>query len=401
MKRAMRQTAAQNGTAQNIANQGGTGQTTTTQAVSYAYGNNAGALAAAPAAPVPTSFAPVTINYAETRADGGFGWDVKYDLAFDGTAFTVQTRIHLTGDDAGALKQVWEQGIEGIWGDKYSLSDGTSSYAIRFDVQFVSAGNQHYNVNVSNSYGRCDMLNWCTQTDWGPDYQDELAAHEFGHMIGAFDEYAGGATYGNFAATGTIMSDLTPTLRPNYMNSIDYYAEQFTGKTFQIVEIPKNLTLTGNTWADSLYGGAGNDTLSGLSGNDQLFGGAGNDLLWGDAGNDTLRGQAGNDALHGGSGADLLMGDEGNDTLWGDAGNDTLWGGSGADLFVFTRGGGQDRIADFSRTQNDRIQIASNMTYRLGSDGSGSALLDFGGGDRLTLAGIAPNQLTSAFFTYG
>ena len=145
----------------------------------------------------------------------------------------MQNRIHLTGDDAGSLKRVREQGIEGIWNDKFSLSDSTGSYAIRFDVQFVGTGNQHYDVNVSNSYGRCDMLNWCTRTDWGPDYQDELAAHEFGHMIGAFHEYAGGATYDNFAATGTIMSDLTAALRPNFMNPIDHHAEQFTGRTFE------------------------------------------------------------------------------------------------------------------------------------------------------------------------
>ena len=199
----------------------------------------------------------------------------------------MQNRIHLTGDDAGSLTRVREQGIEGIWSDKFSLSDSTGSYAIRFDVQFVGTGNQHYDVNVSNSYGRCDMLNWCTRTDWGPDYQDELAAHEFGHMIGAFDEYAGGATYDNFAATGTIMSDLTAALRPNFMNPLDHHAEQFTGRTFEIVDIPKNLTLSGNTWADSLHGRAGND---------QLFG-----------------------------------------------------------------GGGQDRIADFSGAQNDRIRIASTM----------------------------------------
>ena len=40
------------------------------------------------------------------------------------------------------------------------------------------------------------------------------------------------------------------------------------------------------------------------------------------------------------------------------------------------------------------------MSYRLGSDGTGSALLGFGGGDRLTLAGIAQIQVSLSFFTY-
>ncbi|WP_448207561.1 calcium-binding protein [Azospirillum sp. sgz302134] len=359
------------------------------------------AAATAPAqAPAPAPFAPASIDYMENRADGGFGWEVKYDLGFDGTAFTVQTRIHLTGDNPGALQQVWEQGIENLWNNKYSLSDGTNSYAIRFDVQFVAAGNEHYDVTVNNANGRSDMLDWCTQSDWGPDYQDELAAHEFGHMIGCFDEYAGGATYNSFAAPGTIMSDLTDALRPNYMNSIDYYAEHFTGKTFSIVDAPKNQILSGTAANDSLFGGDANDSLSGLGGNDELLGGAGLDTLWGGDGLDTLRGGAGDDALHGGFGADLLMGDIGNDTLWGDAGNDTLWGGAGADVFVFAKGGGRDRVADFSAVQGDHIALTKGMSYRLGSDGKGGALLDFGGGDQLTLAAIAPNQVTSAFFTY-
>ncbi|MBP2292467.1 calcium-binding protein [Azospirillum rugosum] len=381
------------------------------KAVSYSLGNAvsspSGTQTATPLATptaalagAPAAFAPASVNYTETRADGGFSWDVKYDLGFDGSAFTVQTRIHLQGGTAGSLQQVWEQGIENLWNNKFSLSDGTNSYGIRFDVQFVAAGTQQYDVNVINANGRCDMLNWYTETDWGPDYQDELAAHEFGHMIGCFDEYAGGATYGNFAAPGTIMSDLTGTLRPNYMNSIDYYAEMFTGRTYSIVDAPKDQTLNGGAANDTLYGGAGNDALYGLGGNDELWGTDGRDTLWGGDGKDSLHGGAGDDLLHGGAGTDLLMGDLGNDTLWGDAGNDTLWGGAGADVFVFTRGGGRDRIADFSSAQGDRINLTKGMTYSLGTDGSGSAVLDFGGGDQLTLAGLARSQVTAGLFTY-
>src|SRR6185369_1275524 len=55
---------------------------------------------------------------------------------------------------------------------------------------------------------------------------------------------------------------------------------------------------TGNTLANSLVGGAGNDTLDG---------GAGNDTLTGNAGNDTLTGGVGDDSLDGGEGNDLLF----------------------------------------------------------------------------------------------
>lgn len=345
-------------------------------------------------------FADSSISYFENRADGGYVWDVKYDLGFDGTAFTVRTRIHLTGDDAGTLPQVWEQGIERVWNDKYALSDGTNAYAIRFDVQFVEAGYQHYDLAFHSGYGRGDMLNWWGQTAWGPDYQDEIAAHEYGHMIGCFDEYAGGASYGNFTATGTMMSDLTETLRPSYMNGIDYFAEFFSGQSFDIVEVPKTQTLTGTAGTDSLFGGAVDDLLYGLAGDDQLMGLVGNDALWGGDGRDLLRGGVGNDALHGGAGADQMMGDIGRDTLWGDAGNDTLWGGAGADLFIFARGGGRDRIGDFRYAEGDRIGLTTGMTWRVGSN-NGNALIDFGSGDQVTLNGVAPGQVGRDWFVFG
>ncbi len=67
--------------------------------------------------------------------------------------------------------------------------------------------------------------------------------------------------------------------------------------------IPADLTLTGGTAIDVLYGHAGNDTLNGAGGNDYLNGGAG---------------------------------------------NDTLTGGSGDDRFVFRTGDGLDTVTDFA-----------------------------------------------------
>ncbi|WP_428675192.1 beta strand repeat-containing protein [Reyranella sp.] len=89
--------------------------------------------------------------------------------------------------------------------------------------------------------------------------------------------------------------------------------------------------ITGNTVANSLYGGGGNDTLKGVGGDDFLSGGSGNDILDGGAGNDTLDGASGNDTLNGGDGNDTLNGGSGNDALNGGDGNDTLNGSTGAD----------------------------------------------------------------------
>lgn len=160
-----------------------------------------------------------------------------------------------------------------------------------------------------------------------------------------------------------------------------------------------NDTIYGKDYSDDhLYGGPGNDYLNGLgwdddlygqTGADTLVGGDGNDLVsysnrtqgvstssdgtandgepgegdniasdveivegspyndtmqggsttsvnvWGLAGNDTLRGAPGAnvaDALIGGDGNDTISGDAGDDALYGGLGNDSLDGGSGSDM---------------------------------------------------------------------
>ena len=145
---------------------------------------------------------------------------------------------------------------------------------------------------------------------------------------------------------------------------------------------------TGNGLANMLSGGDGADTLLGLDGDDVLFGGRGADLLDGGAGVDTanygnaVRGVfvdlriaeaqatgAGADTLVGienltGSAFDdLLFGNDGANVLTGGRGADVLLGGKGADTFAYATLADSttvqmDRIADFSRTQGDRIDLS-------------------------------------------
>ena len=138
--------------------------------------------------------------------------------------------------------------------------------------------------------------------------------------------------------------------------------------------------LTGDSSANRLYGGEGNDMLEGGDGIDRLDGGPGVDtvsyenssegisvnLLFnkgsrndyndrseeivnienvigseyldsirGDSGENVLYGRAGNDSLNGGAGNDRLFGEDGEDELWGLTGADRLDGGDGADIAVY------------------------------------------------------------------
>lgn len=170
-----------------------------------------------------------------------------------------------------------------------------------------------------------------------------------------------------------------------------------------------NDDLTGGTNDDILIGGEGNDHLAGGEGKDQLIGGKGADWLYGNEGDDYVVAGENADFAHvnGGVGFDVLViddsisltskfttqigiaamgfeaavGGEGNDVfdtggisddtfliglggndrlttglgsdlLSGGAGNDTLNGRNGGDVYAFSRGDGQDVIAETVATGN-------------------------------------------------
>lgn len=151
------------------------------------------------------------------------------------------------------------------------------------------------------------------------------------------DTMAGGAGNDNFyvdssrdsvsegknAGTDTVHTTLASyTLGSNVERLVYDGTAKFTG--------------SGNTLANAITGGDGNDALTGL------------------AGNDTLRGGAGDDLLRGGTGVDLL------------------YGGDGADSFIFatrTEAGttsAPDVIADFTRGEDhiDLTLMDSNSVAR-------------------------------------
>ncbi|WP_047933800.1 peroxidase family protein [Pseudomonas putida] len=192
-----------------------------------------------------------------------------------------------------------------------------------------------------------------------------------------------------------------------------------------------NFTGTGNTLANTITGGAGNDLLDGGAGIDRLVGGLGDDtyvvdnagdvvveataagtdtvrataasytlganvenltyigagnftgtgnglanVITGAAGNDTLNGDGGNDQLLGGLGTDTLNGGAGDDTLDGGAGNDSLFGDTGNDNL---QGGAGD----------DNLDGGNGVDVLQGGDGNDTL---FGGVGNDTLQGGAGND---------
>lgn len=129
---------------------------------------------------------------------GAYGWQASYDISFTNQDLLIDVDVFLTGFDAGqALKDIWEDGIESIWSNEFDLFDGTYYYDTVFNVDWLdsSTGADH-TVFVHEGNGSVNLANWYTgnPSGWGYNNQGRVAAHEFGHMIGLLDEYAGGAT---------------------------------------------------------------------------------------------------------------------------------------------------------------------------------------------------------------
>lgn len=214
-----------------------------------------------------------------------------------------------------------------------------------------------------------------------------------------------------------------------------------------------NDTLVGDTLANMLSGGLGNDRLSGKVGNDTLDGSDGDDTLIGSDGNDVvqggdgvdtavfsatggasvdlriltaqdtgsgrdllsgienLTGGVGSDSLVGDGQANLLKGDRGDDTLVGGIGDDTLQGNSGGDLM--NGGTGFDTVDYSSATSDLRLSLANDgvglgaaagdafvsIERVLGGSGNDALSGDgfdnwlYGGGGDDTLEGGAGNDL--------
>jgi Ca2+-binding RTX toxin-like protein len=210
------------------------------------------------------------------------------------------------------------------------------------------------------------------------------------------------------------------------------------------------LILTGNSLANTIIGGGGNDTLSGGGGNDKLKGGGGNDTLNGGAGADAMNGGAGDDRYYidnagdtvadssgldsiyttldyslgagferlyarvdtglvltgnnadntivGRGGNDALNGDDGNDTLNGGAGADAMDGGDGDDRYFIDNAG--DTVTDSSGFDSvyttldhalgagfERLLANTDTGLALTGNGADNTIIGGGGGD--TIAGGA------------
>ena len=123
------------------------------------------------------------------------------------------------------------------------------------------------------------------------------------------------------------------------------------------------------------------------------------------------RGSNFNDTIFGDGNANVLDGQSGNDLLGGRGGNDTLIGGANSDTFFYSAGA--DVVTDFDRSggsfnhaEGDVINlVGSGVTnwaqlQSIMSQNGTDTLINFGGGNTMTLSNVALSNLTQSDFVF-
>ena len=176
-----------------------------------------------------------------------------------------------------------------------------------------------------------------------------------------------------------------------------------------------NIDGTGNAAANSITGNSGNNVIDGQGGADVMRGGKGNDTYYVDNSADNVieASTGGTDQIFSsvsysllgrfvetltltGSAAIDASGNTQANTLVGNTGHNVLTGGGGADIFLFETASGADTIADFSVAQNDVIDVQAygGAAHTVTASGT-SVLIDFGGGNVITVLHASVSQVTA------
>ena len=184
---------------------------------------------------------------------GPYGWDFSHTISFDGSKvekdaqieFTFDPNTAMTPEEQTSWKNNVEAAIEGQWNDRYLIRDNDtgSTYPLRVDVTYDDPFDQTVTVWKDGEGPGTNMLNWHVG-DSGL-----CNSHEFGHMLGLYDEWWGGAVnpipnplIDDYSLMGSITGNPTMPSR-YYQQFLDYVQELNPDSNLVLIPEPVVLTL--------------------------------------------------------------------------------------------------------------------------------------------------------------
>lgn len=118
-------------------------------------------------------------------------WRSAFELEATPTSVVVRVRVSLvpsplvTTADIERRIPAWREAIGSAWDEQFAIRRGTQLLPLRVTASFNDRA-PHHRVTVLDSTPADDQLHWSLRAT------PQTIAHEFGHMLGAFDEYLGG-----------------------------------------------------------------------------------------------------------------------------------------------------------------------------------------------------------------
>lgn len=170
-------------------------------------------------------------------------WDYSYTIRYDGSSLIKDVQIdfnftfELSAHEMLEYYNTVENNIESIWNNRYYIQDCTWNQRIAIGVDVTFEGPFNQTVMVYPGDGRANMNEWFYENT------GQINAHEFGHMIGLYDEYPNGALgpdglIDDKALMGNGALTSNPTMPSRYYQQWIDWMYKYDQGCYQLVYIP-------------------------------------------------------------------------------------------------------------------------------------------------------------------